>query len=149
MSITIEINNKLLNTKENQLNLHYLPAKIQGDGQANVEKYFDPYTHKEHGFLSNALRGYPLQGEVLKVPEGYKGIVVQETRKPLDEQADRTLRIKGTFEEFTYWNYDKIPSLSDGYKQALQILNLAEVVSMKLRFLVKRLLNNDYLLPVI
>lgn len=149
MSITIEINNKLLNTKENQLNLHYLPAKIQGDGQANVEKYFDPYTHKEYGFLSNALRGYPLQGEVLKVPEGYKGIVVQETRKPLDEQADRTLRVKGTFEEFTYWNYDKIPSLSDGYKQALQILNLTEVVSMKLRFLVKRLLNNDYLLPVI
>lgn len=131
MSITVEINNKQLNTADNQLNLHYLPVKIQGDGHANVEKYFHPYTHKEQGVLSNALRGYPLQGEVLKVPEGYKGLVLQETRKPLDEEADRTLRIKGSFEEFTYWNYDKIPSLSDGYKQALQVLKLADVVSCK------------------
>ncbi|KAM7342321.1 ribonuclease H2 subunit C [Cochliomyia hominivorax] len=129
MSITLEINNKLLNTEENQLKLHFLPAKIQGDGQANVEKYFDPYTRKDHGILTNALRGYPLQGEILKVPDGYKGLVLQETRKPLDEEADRTLRIKGCFEDFTYWNYDKIPSLSDGYKQALKVLNLAEVLS--------------------
>ncbi|XP_023304182.2 ribonuclease H2 subunit C [Lucilia cuprina] len=126
MSITLEINNKQLNSNDNQLNLHYLPAKIQGDGPANVEKYFNPYTHKDQGILSNALRGYPLQGEILKVPEGFKGLVVQETRKPLDEEADRLLRIKGSFEEFTYWNYDKIPSVADGYKQALQILRLAE-----------------------
>lgn len=96
---------------------------------ANVGRYFDPYSRMDQGYLSNALRGYPLQGEVLKVPESYRGLVLQETRKPLDEEADRTLRIKGTFEELTYWNYDKIPSLSDGYKQALQLLNLAEVVS--------------------
>lgn len=129
MPITLEINEKQLNESENYLKLHYLPAKIQGDGPAAIDKYFTPYTFKEHGVLNNALRGFPLQGEELEVPKGYKGLVLQETRRPLDEEADRTLRIKGHFKDFTYWNYDKIPSLSDGYKQALQILDLAEVVS--------------------
>lgn len=46
----------------------------------------------------------------------------------MDEEAERILRVKGTFEEFTYWNYDKIPSASDGYTQALQIVQLADVV---------------------
>lgn len=57
------------------------------------------------------------------------GLVLQETRKPLDEEADRILRVKGTFENFTYWNYDKVPSAADGYNQALQIVDIAEVVS--------------------
>lgn len=129
MSINIEINNKQLNTESGNLKLHYLPAKIQGDGPANVEKYFDPYTRAEDGVLTNSLRGYPLQGKVLKVIDGYKGLVLQETRKPLDEAADRILRIKGSFEEFTYWNYDKIPSNADGFHQALQVLDIAKVVS--------------------
>ncbi|XP_061401601.1 uncharacterized protein LOC133337390 [Musca vetustissima] len=127
MSITIEVNSSQIN--KDKLDMHFLPANIKGDGEANVEQYFTAYTRKENGFLTNALRGYPLQGETKKVPETFKGIVLQETRKPLDEEAERILRVKGAFKEFTYWNYDKIPSASDGYSQALQIVEIADVMS--------------------
>ncbi|XP_073847815.1 uncharacterized protein [Musca autumnalis] len=129
MSITIEINSNQINKEKQQLGMHFLPAKIKGDGEANVERYFTAYNRKENGVLTNALRGYPLQGEMKKVPKNFKAIVLQETRKPLDEEAERILRVKGTFEEFTYWNYDKIPSASDGYSQALQIVDIADVLS--------------------
>uniref|UniRef100_A0A1I8M8C6 Uncharacterized protein n=1 Tax=Musca domestica TaxID=7370 RepID=A0A1I8M8C6_MUSDO len=129
MSITIEVNSGQIKKDRQQLDMHFLPANIKGNGEANVEQYFSAYTRKENGFLTNALRGYPLQGEIKKVPANITGVVLQETRKPLDEEAERILRVKGTFEEFTYWNYDKIPSASDGYTQALQIVQLADVLS--------------------
>ncbi|KAH8402222.1 hypothetical protein KR009_010493 [Drosophila setifemur] len=132
MSITLDINGKNL-AKSKTLDLHYLPAKIDGDGEANVEDYFNNYTREAtdygSGILLNALRGYPLIGERLKVPEGFKGLVLQETDKPLSEFADRQLRLTGVFEEFTYWNYDKVPSNGDPYRQALLMADVAEALS--------------------
>ncbi|XP_075160525.1 ribonuclease H2 subunit C [Haematobia irritans] len=131
-TISIEINKQIWD-EPNNLQMHFLPAKINGDGVANVDSYFNVYTRRENGCLKNCLRGYPLEGEEKSVPSNYKGLVLQETRKPLDEEADRILRVKGTFKNFTYWNYDKIPSAADGYNQALQLLdiahNLAETIS--------------------
>lgn len=75
MSITIDINSKQIGDDKNKLNMHFLPAKIRGDGEANVERYFSVYTRKEHGYLTNSLRGYPLQGERKNMPSNYKGIL--------------------------------------------------------------------------
>ncbi|KAH8331387.1 hypothetical protein KR074_002027 [Drosophila pseudoananassae] len=132
MSITLDFNGKNL-AKSKSLDLHYLPAKIDGDGEANVEQYFNNYTREAtdygSGVFTNALRGYPLMGQQLKVPEGFKGIVLQETEKPLSESSDRQLRLTGVFEAFTYWNYDKVPSNGDAYRQALIMSDVAQALA--------------------
>lgn len=81
--------------------------------------------------LSNSLRGYPLNGCKFTVPDTHEGVIFQETQRPLDETADRTFKVKGVFNEFTYWNYDKIPSHDDKLKQALQWNKYADAVSVK------------------
>ncbi|XP_020799709.1 uncharacterized protein LOC110177354 [Drosophila serrata] len=132
MSITLDFNGKNL-AKGKSLELHYLPAKVDGDGEANVQEYFNNYTREASeygtGILTNALRGYPLVGERLKVPEGFQGLVLQETDKPLSESSDRQLRLTGVFEEFTYWNYDKVPSNGDAFRQALVMADVAQALS--------------------
>ncbi|XP_017050003.1 uncharacterized protein LOC108094073 [Drosophila ficusphila] len=132
MSITLDFNGKNL-AKSKSVELHYLPAKIDGDGEANVEQYFNNYTREAtefgSGVVTNALRGYPLVGEQLKVPEGYRGLVLQETEKPISESYDRQLRLTGVFDEFTYWNYDKVPSNSDAYRQALLLVDVTKALS--------------------
>lgn len=70
--------------------------------------------------LKNSLRGFPLNGCNFKVPEAYQGIIFQETQRPLNETDDRTFKVSGVFDEFKYWNYDKLPSENDKLKQALQ-----------------------------
>lgn len=51
----------------------------------------------------------------------------------MDEESDRIFKATGSFDAFTYWNYDKVPSNADAIKQALQIIpianKLAEAVS--------------------
>ncbi|XP_068147234.1 LOW QUALITY PROTEIN: ribonuclease H2 subunit C [Drosophila tropicalis] len=131
MSITLDFDAKNWQ-KSKQLSLHYLPAKIQGDGEANVEKCFNNYTRENPdygtGILTNSLRGYPLLGQQANVPSGLKGLVLQETEKPLIDTSERQLRLTGQFDEFTYWNYDKVPSNSDGYRQALLMTDVAEAL---------------------
>ncbi|KAI8039812.1 hypothetical protein M5D96_007236 [Drosophila gunungcola] len=112
MSITLDFSGKNL-AKSKSVNLHYLPAKIDGDGEANVEEYFNNYTREATDL----------------VPEGYRGLVIQETEKPINESSDRQLRLTGVFEEFTYWNYDKVPSNGDTYRQALLLADVADALS--------------------
>ncbi|KAH8369528.1 hypothetical protein KR093_000031 [Drosophila rubida] len=130
MSITLDFDVQQLDNKR-PMHLHYLPAKIVGDGECtDVDKHFNNYTRQApefgNGVLTNALRGYPLLGQQESVPKGYKGLVLQETDP---NQAERQLRLTGTFQNFTYWNYDKVPSKSDGYQQALVMLDVAEALA--------------------
>ncbi|EDW09928.1 uncharacterized protein LOC6580129 [Drosophila mojavensis] len=130
MSITLDFDAKQLDNKR-PLQLHYLPVKIDGNGEcANVDKFFNNYTRESSeygpGVLTNSLRGYPLVGKRESVPKGLKGVVLQET-DPHQEQ--RQLRLTGTFEEFTYWNYDKVPSKGDAYQQALILLDVADALA--------------------
>ncbi|EDV54943.1 uncharacterized protein Dere_GG21037 [Drosophila erecta] len=132
MSITLDFNGKNI-AKGKELALHFLPAKINGDGEANVDHYFNNYTREAtefgSGILTNALRGYPLMGEKLKVPEGYRGLVLQETEKPISYSSDRQLRLTGVFQDFTFWNYDKVPSNGDPYRQALFQADVAQALA--------------------
>ncbi|XP_052870253.1 ribonuclease H2 subunit C [Anopheles cruzii] len=115
---------------EPPLQLHYIPATIDGDGPANVEKFFTPYTTEcqQDGTVQNALRGYPLQGKAMTLPDGYKGVILQETKKPLSNDEDRNLTFAGAFRDLTYWNYDRHPSRNDPLAKALNWLQLSEVL---------------------
>lgn len=77
----------------------------------------------------NALRGFPLKGIELDVPQNYTGIVLREKEKLKKDDNDRELKFSGKFNKFMYWNYDKNPSVNDPYQKALNWLKVAESVS--------------------
>lgn len=132
--------------------IHYIPATIRGDGPAKVEQYFDPYTEELEDkstfvlncnsyptpflkililfvvALVNALRGFPLRGKHFTLPAGFNGVIFQETKKPLSADEDRNFSFAGAFKEFTYWNYDKIPSKNDAFEKALDWMELSQVL---------------------
>ena len=76
-----------------------------------------------------SFRGRPLIGEVISLPSGLKGLVVQETKQPLVENVERTLHVSNMFDEMTYWNWDKIPSPNDPFISALNWIDVSEAVS--------------------
>ncbi|XP_055594542.1 ribonuclease H2 subunit C [Uranotaenia lowii] len=130
MAINIELARADVETSlENPPKLHYIPASIGGDGPAKVQEYFDSYTaEQEDKTLLNALRGYPLRGKPFTLPEGCKGVIFQETQKPLSADDERSFSFAGAFDRFTYWNYDKIPSKNDPLEKALNWMELAAVL---------------------
>lgn len=77
-----------------------------------------------------SFRGYPLQGKKVTVPVGYKGMVFMEKKRKTDpEGKKRNLHCTGTFSQFTYWNYDRIPSENDAFSAALDWIDIADAVS--------------------
>lgn len=67
-------------------------------------------------------------GKIVPLPNGYRGIVAQETVKPMTEGAERSIHVTHTFKSFTYWNWDKPPSLNDALLSALDWIDVSEVV---------------------
>lgn len=76
----------------------------------------------------NALRGFPLRGKRFTLPAAYSGVIFQETKKPLSADEERNLSFAGAFKEFTYWNYDKIPSKNDAFEKALDWMELSDAL---------------------
>ncbi|KDR10639.1 ribonuclease H2 subunit C isoform X2 [Zootermopsis nevadensis] len=132
--MSIHINrNASLDGKEGVINnsIHYMPCQIHSDGEANVSKYFKPCISKQDGnddVLCSSFRGYPLMGKIVPLPNGYRGIVAQETVKPMTEGAERSIHVTHTFKSFTYWNWDKPPSLNDALLSALDWIDVSEVL---------------------
>lgn len=52
-----------------------------------------------------------------------------ETKKVDTETKERNLYCTGTFSQFTYWNYDRIPSKNDALAAALDWVDIAKAVS--------------------
>ncbi|GFG39566.1 hypothetical protein Cfor_00996 [Coptotermes formosanus] len=124
-SVKLEGKTELMNNS-----IHYMPCQIHTDGQASVSKYFKPSIKSQDGndVLYSSFRGYPLMGKVISLPKGYKGIVAQETVKPMTEGAERNIHVMHTFTSFTYWNWDKPPSLNDALLSALDWIDISEVL---------------------
>lgn len=79
--------------------------------------------------LTARLRGFPLKGSRMKVPEGYSGVVLKEAQAVEAGDGGRVVRGVARFDTFTFWNWDRQPSRSDKYQQALDWLEVASVVS--------------------
>ncbi|XP_044752261.1 ribonuclease H2 subunit C [Coccinella septempunctata] len=107
-------------------NIHSIPFNIHADCDADVSKYF--YQSSENELKYASFRGYPLIGKEIKLPEGYKGVVLHETIRPSVETQDRKFYILHTFNKFTYWNWGKIPSPNDALVQAIDWIDIAEAL---------------------
>ncbi|XP_030749099.1 ribonuclease H2 subunit C [Sitophilus oryzae] len=105
-----------------------IPFKILADCDTPVSKYFEPYIKSENEILKGSFRGYPLKGKKIDIPEGYVGLVVHESIRPTNEKDDRKFYVINKFNEFTYWNWDKIPSKNDNFLKAMDWIDIAEVL---------------------
>ena len=76
------------------------------------------------------MRGYPLKGEKLSLPEGYTGVVMKEVRSGIadDDENERIFKASGQFKKMTYWNWDRNPSRADKYQQALDWIDISKSV---------------------
>ncbi|XP_041984280.1 ribonuclease H2 subunit C [Aricia agestis] len=129
MSIHVENSLKDADKEIFQQRTHFVPCKIDDDGSANVNNFFEPYVmDKGEGDLTATFRGHPLDGKNMTIPEGYTGILVSETKRPLAEDADRKFQVMGGFKEFVYWNWDKKPSKNDNLVKALDWIDIAEAI---------------------
>lgn len=79
--------------------------------------------------IANSLRGYPVIGQAMQIPPTHVGLVFQEDKQPLDEDAQRTFQQKCSFSRFTYWNYDQNPSANDTLRKAVENLGMIDEVS--------------------
>lgn len=65
---------------------------------------------------------------MMELPEGYKGLVLEERIQRSDDQ-ERTLFVTKTFNEITYWNWDKTPTQNDVFLSAMDWIDIAKAVS--------------------
>ncbi|CAG2054926.1 unnamed protein product [Timema podura] len=78
--------------------------------------------------LKASFRGYPLEGKVITLPSGYKGIVVQESLKRQVEGVERNVHLTHTFKSLTFWNWDRTPSRNDAFIAAFDWIDLANAL---------------------
>lgn len=123
----IELNDKVCSKAENAV--QFMPFKIDSDGKANVENYFNIYTKEESGFLRNSVRGRPVIGKVESVPNDLRGVVLQKTGRLGNIDAECTLRTKFAFKNYIHWNYDKEPIKREPLREAFEFRHIAEEVS--------------------
>ncbi|XP_046752014.1 ribonuclease H2 subunit C [Diprion similis] len=128
MAIHLNLKKEIL-TSEKESVLHLMPCDIHGDEPALVSSYFTPYIRrKDDEHLTTSFRGYPLQGKTITLPKGYTGLVLHENKNAESESLDRNLFATGKFTQFTYWNYDKLPSKNDAVVAALEWIDIAEAL---------------------
>ncbi|XP_032681238.1 ribonuclease H2 subunit C [Odontomachus brunneus] len=127
MAVRLHINKDPASQKDSEL--HLMPCKIHGDESAKVSSFFKPYIRKvDEEHYECSFRGYPLQGKKVTVPAGYKGMTFVENKKTDTEGKNRNLYCTGTFSQFTYWNYDRIPSKNDALSAALDWIDIADAL---------------------
>lgn len=69
-----------------------------------------------------------MQGKETVIPDGFKGIVVTEMKKPLTDIEERNLVVSKKFDKITYWNWDCFPVYNDSINQSMDWLTLSKMV---------------------
>ncbi|CAH0546180.1 unnamed protein product [Brassicogethes aeneus] len=129
-TIHIQSGKNNIESNKNDSKVHSVPFTIHAECDAQVDKYFETGVKKnqEDGTFTASFRGYPLKGARVELPEGYMGVVLHESIKPETEKEERKFYVVNNFKSFTYWNWGKIPSQADTIRQALDWLEIAEVL---------------------
>lgn len=139
------------NDVENQQAVHLLPCKIHpgkavDDSHtltAPVDRYFRPYAAAapgENGSDGNkswraSLRGKPLTGVELGMPNGYVGVLCTsgstDDRNGQDlpaEDPEAGSIVGEVTKGMTYWNWDRLPTREDPLLAALDWVRISEAI---------------------
>ncbi|KAL4126869.1 hypothetical protein QTP88_011070 [Uroleucon formosanum] len=124
--------------------VHLLPCKIHtrepGDdcqtSTAPVDRYFCPYTKSaaedESALWHSSLRGKPLTGVKLSMPDGYVGVLCvgkDDAGNTIDGSTAAVESITGEVtERLMYWNWDRIPTREDPLLSALDWMRVSEAI---------------------
>ncbi|XP_068571056.1 ribonuclease H2 subunit C [Cebidichthys violaceus] len=111
-----------------QVPVHLLPCEIEHNGPAQVSEYLTATTKDGKLEKTVSFRGRGLKGQELGCPQGYTGLVLNETNKPSSDHEDRTLRVSSVFDKLTYWNLETPPNSDDTVVMAMDWPELAEAI---------------------
>ncbi|KAI1117975.1 ribonuclease H2, subunit C [Nemania sp. NC0429] len=111
---------------EEKTTVNLLPCRIHHDGDVNPSDAFWNPTSTEDSAPTVYLRGRKLQGKAVKLPEGYRGLVVEKTDAKADtsskgEAIDEDIEVienpndqlqvgamqgKAAFDELMIWGHE-------------------------------------------
>lgn len=91
-------------------------------GRIKSDDSHAPENSPENPIYTASFRGRPLQGRKIKLPEDYKGCIVPKEAKMANNGSSNE------FNEFTYWNWDELPSDNDAVVKALQWINISKAI---------------------
>ncbi|CAL8107779.1 unnamed protein product [Calicophoron daubneyi] len=114
---------------------HWLPCKIDADGvEANVQSFFDtsqrstsPNGFNGNPVISSSLRGRPIKGIKLQLPDGYEHVIANSSGQMIEDEPG-SISIGTKIDEVFLWNLSTEPSASDKIPSALLWLQLADVL---------------------
>ncbi|KAL8944328.1 MAG: hypothetical protein Q9216_000513 [Gyalolechia sp. 2 TL-2023] len=124
---------------------HLLPCRIHHDGPVNAsEHYWSPQTPQD-GIPEAYFRGRRLKGREVKIPEGYRGVVVKEEAKErsdslnnrgrsrqwkedgqeVEDEAEEEEEVKvleevGEFGEILVWGHESVADGDDTFVRGLE-----------------------------
>ncbi|KAF2494324.1 hypothetical protein BU16DRAFT_540802 [Lophium mytilinum] len=141
-------------TKSPECTPNLLPARLNHDGPVNAtERHWNPET-TENGDTTAFFRGRKLKGRTVKIPEGYKGVVLDITDKAApqpkkvqnegraDDEGDneeeedpvdvKAVEELATFEEIVVWGHEAAPAnTEDPYAKGVhEWIGFAEAVAV-------------------
>ncbi|KAG9238500.1 ribonuclease H2 non-catalytic subunit-domain-containing protein [Amylocarpus encephaloides] len=113
-----------------------LPCRVHHNGPVNTPKrYWDPRTSPD-GKTVSYFRGRKLHGKKLKVPKGFRGVVLSSTDRILpkpqssdaaeDEDVEEIPEVKiieeqSEFEEMVVWGHEALPDeMADPYLRGME-----------------------------
>lgn len=141
--------------------IHWPPSIKNADGRrqrftAPVDRYFCPYTKEPSTTGANAiaktgsgsvcpagdktlwhasLRGKPLSGVQLSMPDGYVGLLCNSVSRnggdetnPGDSSVDLVANDGSVTKQLMYWNWDRVPTHDDPLLAALDWLLVSDAI---------------------
>lgn len=100
-----------------QVLVQSLPCKIHYNGNAKVKEYFETTIEKKDGELTANLRGRPLRGVEINLPEGINGYILNDNWKTIKN-----------FKTIQNWVLDKDPKDELVMNGILNWMELSDVI---------------------
>lgn len=119
--------------------INILPCRINHDGPTKVTKRYWGPRNENDGSKTAHFRGRRLRARVVKIPEGYEGLVLKSTDRilvepvqPLEPQSEdddepeelpepvKIAEHVSTFDEMTIWGHDQVPTADDSFAKGVE-----------------------------
>ncbi|KAK8773432.1 hypothetical protein V5799_012037 [Amblyomma americanum] len=114
--------------KAEDVDVHFFACDINYRGKADLDAYFVVNVRPiegEPGHYKGCLRGRPLRGRRLALPDGYSGIVA---RKAATESSDtKELYVTCRFDNMIAWNWSS-PMSEEKYRQMNEWIAVAQAL---------------------